>query len=249
MHLKSEKINYKINYSTMAEYQFFVVFHKKIFDECYEIFPEDILYKYFTFIAVNQKIEKNYTQKYKVINEWELPIYDKSFQERGYNENSAFYHIYINNLHKPYKYIGFFQYDMIFNTNIIDFLNKNIVEPTLFSYTFHDCINGFREKNTLDFIIKDYEEFYNKPFLYKKIPLYNTYIIPIENYENIMGWVTQLYDKLYPWAFRYPNQSHFGHVGGIYERIMGFSLIGQCLKEVSIENHVSHDHKYKRLCN
>lgn len=231
------------------DYQFFVVFHKKIFDECYAIFPDEILYKYFTFIAVNEKIEKQYTKKYKVINEWELPIYDKSLQERGYNENSAIYHVYINNLHKDYKYIGFFQYDMLFNTNIIDFLDKNTSSPTLFGYTFHDCISNFTETNTLRFIIKDYEKFYNKPFLYKKTVLYNTYIIPIENYENIMSWVTQLYDKLYPWAFSFPNQSHFGHIGGIYERVMGFVLGCEGLKEVVIEEHVLHDHKYKRLCN
>ena len=88
--------------------QIFIVFHKKIFDECYENIPHDILYKYFTFFAVNKNIEKHYTQnKYKIINEWELPIYDKTFQERGYNENSSIYHVYTNNLHKGYKYIGF----------------------------------------------------------------------------------------------------------------------------------------------
>ena len=235
----------------MTEYQFFVVFHKKIFDECYEIFPEDILYKYFTFIAVNEKIEKQYptNKKYKVINEWELPIYDKSFQERGYNENSVLYHVYANNLHKEFKYVGFFQYDMFFATNIVDFLNQNIVSPTLFGYTFEDCITNFNERNTLKFLVNDYINFYNKPFSYKKIALNNAYIIPVENYENIMRWVTQLYDKLYPWAFRPPNQSHFGHVGGIYERIMGFVLAGENLKDVVIEGHVLHDHKYKRLCN
>lgn len=66
--------------------QIFVVFHKYIFDECYKNIPDDLLYKYFTFIAVNKDIPKTYTQnKYKVINEWDLEIYDNSFQERGYN--------------------------------------------------------------------------------------------------------------------------------------------------------------------
>ena len=93
--------------------QIFIVFHKYIFDECYKNIPQDILDKYFTFIAVNKNIQKIYSKKYKVINEWELPIYDSTFQERGYNENSAIYHVYANNLHKPYKSIGFFQYDMV----------------------------------------------------------------------------------------------------------------------------------------
>jgi len=92
-----------------VDIQIFIIFHKNIFDECYKNIPEDILSEYFTFYAVNENIEKCYMQnKYKVINEWELSIYDKTFQERGYNENSAIYHIYANKLNKDYKYIGFF---------------------------------------------------------------------------------------------------------------------------------------------
>ena len=50
-------------------FQIYIVFHKYIFDECYENIPEDILREYFTFIAVNEKIPKNYNaNKYKVIN-------------------------------------------------------------------------------------------------------------------------------------------------------------------------------------
>lgn len=39
--------------------QFYVVFHEKIFDECYKDIPQDILDKYFTFIAVNENIKNN----------------------------------------------------------------------------------------------------------------------------------------------------------------------------------------------
>ena len=68
----------------MDDIQIFIVFHKNIFDDCYKNIPEDILLKYFTFYAVNENIEKYYTQnKYKIINEWELPIYNNSFQEIG----------------------------------------------------------------------------------------------------------------------------------------------------------------------
>jgi hypothetical protein len=92
------------------------------------------MFNYFTFYAVNKDIEKSYTpNKYKIVHEWELSIYNKTFQERGYNENSAIYHVYANNLHKNYKYVGFFQYDMKFNNNIIEFLQKNISQtPILF---------------------------------------------------------------------------------------------------------------------
>lgn len=233
--------------------QIFIVFHKFIFDGCYMKIPNDILYKYFTFIGVNENIQKHYTQdKYKVVNEWELPIYDKLFQERGYNENSAIYHIYANHLHKDYKYIGIFQYDMVFNENIIDYLQKNITEtPTNFyfsSYNFDFCTyQSWNEITTCDYVIDNYEAFYNKSFTKKsKYPLYNSYVIPVENYENIMKWVVQLYDRLYPFCIEPPNSNDFGHMGGIYERIMGFAIGEENLHYINMDI-VMHDSKYRKL--
>jgi hypothetical protein len=230
--------------------QIFIVFHKNIFDECYKNIPQDVLYKYFTFYAVNKNIKKNYTQnKYKIINEWELSIYDETFQNRGYNENSSIYHVYINKLHKNYKYIGFFQYDMMFNNNIIDFLQTSITQtPILFSlglYHFNDC--GLDEEHsTLKFIINDYNNFYKKVFnTNNKFPLYNSYVIPNETYEKIMKWVIQLYDKMYPWCITHPNKSHFGRIGGIYERVMAYCIGDQHLQHILLD--VLHDNKYKSL--
>jgi hypothetical protein len=236
----------------MNNIQIFIVFHKNIFDDCYKNIPEDILFKYFTFYAVNENIEKYYTQnKYKIINEWELPIYNSTFQERGYNENSALYHVYANNLHKDYRYIGFFQYDMVFNDNIIEFLQKNITEePTNFCVSIHNfdfCTRKTcNEPNTFNYIIKDYENFYNKSFSKNyQYPLLNSYVIPNECYEKIMKWVIQLYDKIYPWCIEKPNRTHFGHIGGIYERIMAFAIGEENLKNIQV--NVSHEYNYKKM--
>jgi hypothetical protein len=212
--------------------QFFVVFHKKLFDECYADIPDDILTKYFTFVAVNETIPKTYTpNKYKVINEWELPNYDSTFQARGYNENSVLYHIYANNLHKPYKYIGFFQYDMVIKmSNVTSILNGiETHPPSCFTISVNDFVYcsylSWNEPETLEFIIDDYEMFFKKKFnRLTGYPLFNSYVIPIENYENIMTWVTQLYDKLYPWCVEPPYHTHLGHIGGIYERVMAYAL-------------------------
>lgn len=238
----------------MTEFQIFIVFHKHIFDECYQSIPGDMLYKYFTFIAVNPSIKKYYTlDKYKIVNEWELPIYDKSFQERGYNENSAIYHVRANQLHKPYKYIGFFQYDMKFRDNIVSFLQKNITPvPTLYSfnrYNFNFCsYETWNEPKTREYIIRDYEQFYQKPFTKERqYPLFNSYIIPVETYEKVMVWVSQLYSKLYPWTMEPPNATHFGHIGGIYERIMGYAIGEEDLEYVEVR--VDHDNNFKMLNN
>ena len=232
----------------MDDLQIFIVFHKTLFDDCYKNIPHDVLQKYFTFYAVNEKIEKSYTRdKYKIINEWDLPIYDKTFQERGYNENSAIYHIYANNLHSSYKYIGFFQYDMIFNENIIETF-QTIGNSTTLGFSFHDYnFCTWNEPQTLNYIINDYETYFNKSFSYNgQYPLYNSFIIPTETYERIMKCVLRLYDKLFPWCTEAPNKQHVGHIGGIYERIMAFAIGEEHLRSLTI--NVSHNHELKYVC-
>jgi hypothetical protein len=209
--------------------QIFVVFHKKIFDNCYSDVPQEILDKYFTFIAVNEKIPKEYDrEKYNVINEWELPIYDPSFQERGYNENSALYHVYVNQLYKPYQYIGFCQYDMVFSKDTIDDIVDNIQEDICFSIcdrTFIECIQAI-ERNTTGLLLNYFQQYFNKKFSgAKTYPLNNTFVISTKFFSGIMmPWVTQLYDKFWPWASTPPFPSHAGYIGEIYERASGYVL-------------------------
>jgi hypothetical protein len=232
--------------------QIYIVFHKEIFDDCYKNIPDSILLEYFTFIAVNESIPKKYTKnKYKIINEWELPIYDSNFQTRGYNENSAIYHIYINNLHKNYDLIGFFQYDMVFNNNIIDYiLNKNNNNNNLYALLtldFNTCSQTHFHYNmsTCDFLIREYEQYFNTIFSKnKQYPMCNTFIIPIKNYEDIMLWVISLYEKLYPWACEEPNYTGIGAIGGVFERVMAFVLGEQNLNLIYIDGY--HDHEYKK---
>lgn len=60
----------------------------------------------------------------------------------------------------------------------------------------------------------------------------------------MMPWIIQLYDKLWPWCNQPPNQSHFGHVAGVYERISGM-VIGEEKMNVKLLKGVYHDHAYK----
>jgi len=233
--------------------QLFVVFHKHIFDECYKYIPPDILQNYFTFFAVNESIPKEYTpNKYKIVNEWELPIYDKSFQEKGYRENSALYHVYANKLHAPYTHVGFFQYDMIFNDNIVDFIQTRLTgRPIYFPFELRDflfCSDGtWNEPRTSEFVIRDYEAYFHTTFRKDTpLPLYNSYVISIEIYEKVMGWIVQLYDKLYPWCIQPPNQTHHGHIAGIYERIMAYAIGQEPLLAAMV--NISHREELKEKC-
>ena len=76
----------------------------------------------------------------------------------------------------------FFQYDMMFNDNIIEILQKNITQPPiLFSLgcnSFNFCsYDTWNEPDTLKYIINDYENFYTKSFTYNNnYPFYNIHI-------------------------------------------------------------------------
>lgn len=233
----------------MARTHCFVVFHETLHDELYNEIPQDILDKHFTFVAVNPSIPKHYTQgKYHIINEWELPIYDPSFQERGYNENSVIYHVYANNLHSPYTHIGFLQYDMRIHQEMIDVLQfpEDNTYYALLMHNMHQIIDSFGSNDTIcSYILQDYKEFFKKPFnINKYFPLLNTFIVSVEFYETtMMPWITQLYTKLYPWCIESPNPSHHGRIGGIYERISGFVLGASDMKCKLLQ--MIHDNSYK----
>jgi|SRR5210317_329914 hypothetical protein len=226
----------------------FVVFHKKIFDECYENVSQDILDKYFTFVAVNPDIPKTYTKdKYNVINEWELEHYNADFQKKGYNENSVIYHIKANKLHENYKYIGFFQYDMIFTDAAVNtVLNEMNSKATCFYLSVHNykycAYDTCNEYHTMKYLSNSYTMFFNREFTHSEediYPLFNSYVIPVDIYEKLMEWVVTLYSEIEPMLY----QKHFGHIGGIFERVMAFAVGEEKLHLTPIE--VKHDHMYK----
>jgi hypothetical protein len=129
--------------------------------------------------------------------------------------------------------IGFFQYDMIFKNNIIDYVINSEKEQLqknncycLMPRDYNFCTyTTWQEPKTAEFIINDYETFFDKKFDKNELgPLLNSYIISINIFENMMKWVIQLYDKLYPWCVQPPNYSYKGHIGNIYERITAYSI-------------------------
>ncbi len=142
---------------------------------------------------------------------------------------------------------------MKFRDNVVSFLQKHMSSDKITfglpRYNFRFCsYETWNEPQTLEYIIRDYQQFYQKAFSgNKEYPLFNTYIIPCGTYEKVMAWVTQLYEKLYPWAIEPPNAGHFGHIGGIYERIMAYAVGEEDLPYVEL--NVEHDTNFKMLNN
>ena len=162
--------------------------------------------------------------------------------------------IHANNLHKDYDFIGFFQYDMKFlqkdtMQHIITSFEKNPkTRIEMCSDTFWFCaVKTWGELDSVQFILNDYQRYMQKAFdQHKRFPIYNSYIIPIDSYNRIMKWLVQFYDKFYPEWVSPPHMSHWGHLSGIYERIMAFAVGNEDLVPVHLD--VEHNHekwKYK----
>jgi hypothetical protein len=139
---------------------------------------------------------------------------------------------------------------MIFNNDVLQNILTRISQPS--PVYFHIGLNDYtyctlttwNESATADYIVNDYETFFftkfNKDARY---PLWNSYIIPINMYEKIMSWVIQLIPKMYPWCIESPNKEHFGHIGGIYERVMAFAIGQEQIEEILLP--IKHDHRLK----
>jgi len=217
---------------TEKTFHIFIIFHKNIYDKCYQYISQEDLDKYFTFIAVNEKLPKSYTpNKYRIINEWEMPNYNPELQKNNYCENSVLYHIFINKIHESYEFIGFFQYDMPFFTNVVEdiknglknnikaFYGKNLYHELL-QYVLHtDNYNIYIRSNESECspILEYYETYFYKKILKKSIyPYCNTYIIETTTFGKIMSWIITTYGKV--------KANDNDILACVYERLMGIAI-------------------------
>jgi hypothetical protein len=180
-------------------FSIFVVYHKTIYDEFYKTISEDNK-KHIVFYGVKDKIEN-----VPSIYEYELPIYNQKLQAQRYNESSAFYHIYENKLHQNLSYIGFAQYDMIINNEIIQTIKTQISETsTIFAAFFaieeskkalHGSLNLIVEPiSFFGSVIDNYNNFFSTNYkkddiLNNPLIMCNTFVIHVTMYEKYMGWL------------------------------------------------------------
>ena len=231
-------------FNTPPDLQIFVIFHKNIYTDFYDLIPDKDLHKYFTFIAVNENIEKKYPTdaKFKIVKEWELPMYNKELQKRGYRECGVIDHIYVNDLHKPYDYIGFLQYDMKLNENIVDVINKNKNENVYFTVENHDFdffMNGLTDKQTMELVMDDYEKFFNKSFSRSgDYPLLNTFVISVERFDKGMKWI----HRIYMWIIDKLGSDNM-YACGYFERIMGLFIGEENMKYIKL--NIQHDNNFR----
>lgn len=185
--------------------QIFVCFHKKIIHELYQI-RVDETEKYLTFYGVKDR-DSNIDSK--VIYEYELPVFNPVLQKNLYNEGSCIYHVYKNELYKPFDYIGFCQYDMVFSNNIFQNIETKLVTNKFTNTIFYFDFFKWAFIGGQTTIIKDYPHIpsglnnYNKFFgtsfttdilIANKMIICNTFVVPKPMFQKLMSWLIQYFN-------------------------------------------------------
>jgi hypothetical protein len=235
--------------------QFFVCFHKKIFDEIYKISEEENK-NYLTFYGVKDKdleTDKN------IIYEYELTNYNSTLQKNNYNEGSCIYHIYKNDLYNKYDYIGFCQYDMIFLENffikIEEKINSNNINIIFYLDFFKQSFLGGQTIITDNYSnipsgLKSYNKFFNKNYTTKnlvsnKMIICNTFLISKKIYEKMMSWLIQYFRNDINKIYKSKDGRNF-NPGHMIEALTSMFLSLEISEGAIYEKlNLEHNHEFK----
>lgn len=230
----------------------FVVFHKEFFPGVYYITDEDK--KYLTFYGVKNRQETTMD----IIYENELPIYEPIWQQRTYNEASALYHIYKNNMHQQYDFIGFFQYDMKVFSNCFPIIENTFKYNcnTIFYLDFFPwAFLGGQTTITKDYPqfeagLKNYNKFFDTNFneqqlIDYKMIISNTFVVHTSIFDKMMRWMTQYFIEDIDVLMADPDKGHNFNPGHMIEALTSMFL---CLEVVQGAEYkrlsIHHDHDY-----
>jgi hypothetical protein len=199
--------------------------------------------------SVNEKYEKNITNKIKNINEWDLPWHDSKYQDFQYYEYSLIPHILKNKeLTTGLTHIGLLHFDTFFQKNSINDIRTNLLSNPRQIKNIHfitDKRSLYMSKEQLNQICI---------YMSSKLKLF----INAENIWNI-GWISHamviapidVYEKFGIFLINNHediedmiSNKRWGLIGhrtcGLVERMWGFYLVslGMPIKKI---NNIIHD--------
>lgn len=199
----------------------FCTFHKKYFIDAHNF--------YFTFVGVNELMNKLTNRNPNTIYEYAMKNYTPFLQKRGFKDASVYLHVFWNEMHEPNDMIGFCRYDTYHNTTYEN-LDKHtlyvmntdmpIVKNGTWSYLMtpqtRDC------NYLLDHYNKHYGTEYNLTSL-ENMPLsiWQTNIYPVKMYEQLCDWLQDLAIDVYALCIQQQEPMVFGDVAVYMERAIG----------------------------
>ena len=212
----------------------------------YIVFHDTVEPAYYDALDADEKstltlfgVKERQTTGMRTVYEDELPIYNSSFQKNHYQEGSALYHVYANNLASESDYVGFFHSDMKFGKDSIN-IAKNIAtrSPTtthiFYIDLFAHAFIGGQTAIIADYPkllggLKSYNEYFGTSYsaevlVTTQMIIADTFIIPTRLYEKLMAWMSAYFiDDI---ADRFYDQAHDleFNAGHIIEALTGMFL-------------------------
>ena len=212
---------------------FYIVYHKKVYEENTKGFMKEELERWFRWVAVNEKIEKedvSWIPEECLLYEYKFQVYFPRLQEENYYQNSVFFHLYRNPNLIQTRYVGFGQYDMSFDADNFRIATKalendyadKVVGVFMYDGNLLERERGNEFYNLLFF--KLYEEFFKIKHTSEKIKRYplflmHTFIIPTWFFKQMMGFIEYILPYL-----AHGLQLNTRDLAGTLERIMALCI-------------------------
>lgn len=246
--------------------QLYNIWHKALYDELYEDLSKEDLQNIVMY-GVNETYDKVYTpNKYNVVFEYDLPMYNPVLQQHGYCQTTCMWHLW-KNKELTYKrpcheldWIGFIQYDMKPDARIFDEIREKIeasreaCKQIIFHEQTEHILQSVQWASGLALpyegsALQHYNAFFGTSFTINdfvndsrvhKVPLVHTFVMSVPMFEKMMTWIESyiaVLEDMYP---RYPSnrsQSEF------LERCHGLFLALECAQG----NVVMHPMKVRHI--
>lgn len=190
---------------TSKTLNFYIIFHTKLFKDNLEGFTDEEKEKWFSWVAVNEKIPKeipDWVPQNQLLYEYKLPKHNPMYQMLYFYQNSFLFHLYQNPELMKSRYVGFGQYDMKFNSEEFRSVMKDLENDTADKIVgfFPFKSDGFLTQNEesihlyTEYFLKPYEEYFQIKHTLEalsKWPLFllHTFIIPTWYFKEIMGFI------------------------------------------------------------
>jgi hypothetical protein len=251
----------------MKKWKIFVTTFKKLFDEhytCDSSFDMDN----FTFVKVNDAypLELNGNRlEYDILFERDFRIFNADLQKKGYHENSVLYHIYKNNVHKEYDYIGFIEYDHVIGDHFTADVQRRIDSAE------HDLLFAFNKFsfrqlweqgvlmnprrrlketgdphspwNCVNVILNDYNRFFGTAYRVEDLvakncfPICHCFMMPSRGFDKIMNFHSSVMES--GKVERY-HQHNWRARAGLMERYLAVAL---ALEDAEIVDRFQLEHR------
>jgi hypothetical protein len=233
---------------------FYIFFHKDLFEQNTADFTEEERQKWFSWVALNEKIPKQFPKwlpPSSLLCEYTMPKYNPMYQMMNFYQNSGFLHLYWNSHLINTRYIGFGQYDMKYDANefrqIIRTLENDGGDKMIAAYTYpfghlFDCLTPAQWEVHF---LEPYNQYYHMNHTLNdlsKVPLalLHTFIIPKWFFLHMMPFVEKSIPSILS-ALQFETR----HLAGTLERV--FALCISCailenkFKTMIKVNGISHE--------